>query len=326
MGREERGWTDVLRWVMSRVDATTDEEEQEGRGAKRRLICEEESEEGERSSSLGLEEEVEEREKLRTRELTSPFSTVSQTTATSSSSSSHPIPRPPRRPRTPTQPRGFESACGLVESKRTGRLELTPDGKVIDPNNLRISGLASTVTTSDLYAVFRRFGPIASAVAMGHGFVCFRSREDARTAMTTMDGTVLRGSRISIVYHKPPKKQIPTSKPKQDQRQEPRRPPLTLTSTGRPLPPLAVAPPSSQPCPQATGPKYISPNFDALQILLDGLDPAKVSELLQTLGPVGQDREVLTALLQQPEFLKKLMKPQVTTDPTASKHASLISN
>jgi polyadenylate-binding protein len=85
---------------------------------------------------------------------------------------------------------------------------------MVDPCNLFIKNLDATISSSDLFNHFRKFGRIISARVMrdqetgnskGFGFVSYTNAEEADRAKTAMNNKTLGSKQIVVRLHEPKK-------------------------------------------------------------------------------------------------------------------------
>ncbi|KAI9227666.1 MAG: hypothetical protein DHS80DRAFT_16796 [Piptocephalis tieghemiana] len=113
----------------------------------------------------------------------------------------------------PPHPR--DSRPGSPPSARTeGENQVVNQG-----NNLFVSGIAASISESDLSDTFSEFGTIESIQILkdphatahrGFGFISFRTAEEATTALNSLHGHTLQGRALSIAYAKRSRPRTPT--------------------------------------------------------------------------------------------------------------------
>jgi polyadenylate-binding protein len=121
---------------------------------------------------------------------------------------------PPWNPMSAQLPQRSFSGPALAPSSQ---YNVSSSGIVIDPTNLFIKNLDSSVTSQDLFAAFKPFGRIVSARVMRDdktglskefGFVSYQKDDEAAQALKAMDGSTLTGatggsSTIVVRLHEP---------------------------------------------------------------------------------------------------------------------------
>jgi polyadenylate-binding protein len=116
----------------------------------------------------------------------------------------------------PISPMPQRSLSGPLPSP-TSQYNVSSSGIVIDPTNLFIKNLDSTVTSQDLFTAFKPFGRIVSARVMRDdktglskefGFVSYQREDEASQALKAMDNTTLTSaqggsSTVVVRLHEP---------------------------------------------------------------------------------------------------------------------------